>query len=45
LLFVFVPAIAVAVGVFVATSAAHGSSDKDTGGNSDGGGKKTTTIN
>jgi hypothetical protein len=42
LLFVFAPAIAVTAGVFVPTAAACGSSDEDTGGNSDGGGKKTT---
>ncbi len=40
LLFVFAPAIAVAAGVFVATTAACGGDDEDTSGNSDSGGKK-----
>jgi hypothetical protein len=39
-MFVFVPTIAVAAGVLVATAAVHGGGNEDTGGNSDGGGKK-----
>jgi hypothetical protein len=42
LLFVYALTIPVATGVFVATSVARGGGKKDTSGNSDGRGKKTT---